>query len=273
MRNVFLEGILVLFLAISMFGCDRYQNQYSKVISDNETKSTKVDCFTFLGLPLACIQVDKYEKTVELIEIVYRFVDRFIIQKEIEYIKVKEIVREVFVVNNEKDVDINEIAMNVLGILNRDYPARVVAISDAELAEVVFAVSEDVIENAPSVVINTETHTVTIERPVLTPQTTVSIVRSPEVTQEPSVETPPPPPPPPPVEDKGEYIVYTHRVNGLIQSGVIHRDHAAIQDGEIFHIGQDGEISDEDTSEEYIKIETGLTYEEAEERSSEILTE
>ena len=34
--------------------------------------------------------------------------------------------------------------MKVLEILNRDYPAQVIAISDVELAEVAYAVSEDV---------------------------------------------------------------------------------------------------------------------------------
>ena len=184
--------VLLIFMAI---GCGRYQKQYNQVISSNETLATKVDCFTFLGLPLACVQIEKYEKTVEFIEIVERFVDRFIIQKEIEYIKVKEIVREVFVVNNEKEVDINEIAMKVLEILNRDYPTRVVAISDVELAEVAYAVSEDVIENAPSVVINTETHTVTIESRQPTSQKIVQ--GSPIVI--PSVELKP---------THGEYIVY-----------------------------------------------------------------
>ena len=176
----------LVFIAFALIlACGRYDKQYSKVISPNETLLVKVDCFTFLDLPFACLQVEKYEKTVELIEIVERFVNRFIIQKEIEYIEVKEIVREVFVVNSEKDVDINEIAMKVLEILNRDYPAQVIAISDVELAEVAYAVSEDVIENAPSVVINAETHTVTIESPPRTiPQNIAPIVKEPEVVGE-----------------------------------------------------------------------------------------
>ena len=253
-----MKKVLVFLFVLVALGCGRYGKQYSKVISPNETLSIKVNCFTFLDLPFACLQVEKYEKTVELIEIVERFVDRFIIQKEIEYIEVKEIVREVFIINNEKDVDINEIAMKVLEILNRDYPAQVIAISDVELAEVAYAVSEDVIENAPSVVINTETHTVTIESRQPTSQKIVQ--GSPIVI--PSVELKP---------THGEYIVYSHRVNGRIQSGVIHSDHAVIQDGKIFFTGSDGEVDDEDTSQEYIKVETGLTYEEAEERSSELL--
>jgi hypothetical protein len=258
MRNVFLEGILVLFLAISMFGCDRYQNQYSKVISDNETKSTKVDCFTFLGLPLACIQVDKYEKTVELIEIVERIVTQIVTQ--IEYVQIEKIVREVHAVYSEKEVDIDSIVTEVLGILMRDYPAITAPVSSQRLSEIVTNVTDDVVENAPSVVVNAETSTVTIESPPFVPQNTVPPVQHDESTDDEST-------------DDGEYIVYSHRVNGRIQSGVIHSDHAVIQDGKIFFTGSDGEVDDEDTSDEYIEIETGLTYDEAEERSSKILSE
>ena len=79
---------------------------------------------------------------------------------------------------------------------------------------------------------------------------------------------------PPPVENKdGGYIVYSHWVDGSIQSGVIHSDYAAIEDGKIFHTGQDGEIDAGDTSQDYVRIETGLTYEEASARAPEILTE
>ena len=90
----------------------------------------------------------------------------------------------------------------------------------------------------------------------------------------PPLQDNPTPVTPPPVENKdGGYIVYSHWVDGSIQSGVIHSDYAEIDAGKIFHTGQDGKIDAGDTSQEYIKIETGLTYEEASARAPEILTE
>ena len=80
------------------------------------------------------------------------------------------------------------------------------------------------------------------------------------------------PSPPPP---QGGYVVALHEINGHCQSSVIHSDYVSIdyQNKTITYTGQDGEVDPGDTVREYIKIETGYTYEQASERAPEILDE
>ena len=177
-----MKKYLVFIAFVLVLACGRYDKQYSKVISPNETLSTKVDCFTFAGLPLACIQIQNYEKTVEIVEIVERVVNQIVI--ETEYVEVETIVREVHAVYSEKDVDIGSIIVEVIGILTRDYPVIAAPVSSQRLSEIVTYVTKDVVENAPSVVINAETHTVTIEPPRTIPQNTAPIAQAPEVVGE-----------------------------------------------------------------------------------------
>ena len=77
-----MKKYLVFIAFVLVLACGRYDKQYSKVISPNETLLVKVGCFTFLDLPFACLQVEKYEKTVELIEIVERFVTASLFKKK-----------------------------------------------------------------------------------------------------------------------------------------------------------------------------------------------
>ena len=112
----------------------------------------------------------------------------------------------------------------------------------------------------PKPPVETEPEQPTPEPPVETP------VVEPEPVSEPPVYTPPPKP-------RGEYVVYSERVNGSMQSGVIHSDYVVIQNGTITFTGQDGEIDPGDTVREYVKVETGLTYAEASKRAPEILGE
>ena len=58
-----------------------------------------------------------------------------------------------------------------------------------------------------------------------------------------------------------------------MQSGVIHSDYVVIQDGTITFTGQDGEVDPSDTVRDYVRVETGLTYEQASKRAPEILSE
>ena len=95
-------------------------------------------------------------------------------------------------------------------------------------------------------------------------------VVEPEPVEEPPVYTPPPRP-------RGEYIVYTERVNGNLQSGVIHSDYVKIDRNTkmITFTGADGEVDgdDNESTKPYVKIETGLTYEQASKRAPQILIE
>ena len=74
---------------------------------------------------------------------------------------------------------------------------------------------------------------------------------------------------------RGAYVVWLGEVDGSCQSGVIHGDYVYIDTGNktLTFTGQDGEVDPGDTVREYIKVETGYTYEQASKRASEILKE
>ena len=92
---------------------------------------------------------------------------------------------------------------------------------------------------------------------------------------DPPVDPPVDPPDPPVDPPRGEYVVWLEEVNGNCQSGVIHSDYVFIdyENKTITFTGQDGEVDPGDTVREYIKVETGLTYEAASARAPEILRE
>ena len=71
----------------------------------------------------------------------------------------------------------------------------------------------------------------------------------------------------------GGYVVYSELVNGRMQSGVIHSDYVVIDGDTITFTSADGEVDEGDTVREYVKVETGLTYEQASKRAPEILSE
>lgn len=73
----------------------------------------------------------------------------------------------------------------------------------------------------------------------------------------------------------GVYIVWTQIVNGRKQSGVIHSDYVVIDQTAktITFTGADGEVDPSDSVKEFLKVETGYSYEQASKRAAEILSE
>ena len=84
-------GLLLLF-SISIFGCGRYDKQYSNIINENSTKLTTVQCQTLFGIPYLCLvqedtdtDVIEYIKVVEYItvkEFIEVIVEKTVIEKE-----------------------------------------------------------------------------------------------------------------------------------------------------------------------------------------------
>ena len=73
---------------------------------------------------------------------------------------------------------------------------------------------------------------------------------------------------------EGGYVVWTQVVNGWKQSGVICSRYVVINaDNTITFTGSDGEVDAGDTVREYVKVETGYSYEAASKRAPEILSE
>ena len=102
--------------------------------------------------------------------------------------------------------------------------------------------------------------------------------QQPNIAEKPTNPTPQTTPQPPvsnPTPQNGGYIVFSHLVDGRMQSGVIHSDYVVIQDGTITFTGSDGEVDGDDNEStlDYVKVETGYTYEQASDRAPEILSE
>lgn len=107
-----------------------------------------------------------------------------------------------------------------------------------------------------------------VNRPLVsTPPPTINV---PPPTPPPTPRTPPPPPP----QSTG-YVVWVEKGNQGCSSGIIHSDFVFINfdDNTITFTGSDGRVDPGDTVREYIKVETGYTYEQASERAPDILSE
>ena len=65
--------------------------------------------------------------------------------------------------------------------------------------------------------------------------------------------------------DDSEYVVFSHLVDGKLQSGLIHSDYVEVGNGTLTFT--------DDSVYEYVKVETGLTYEEGKDAVKAILSE
>ena len=241
-----MQKFLIILLSLMILGCGDIRKQYHTVISPEEMQRVKVYCTTFLGVPVACyLRVDT-QITITIKDIVIEVRDRIVVEEKIVEIEVEKIVTEIHTIFKEKQVDLETIVAEAVRRVKASVPTT--HLTDANVGEVVREVAASVIEDAPQVVEDTPYVDTPIENP--TPQNT------PRATPQ-----------------DGGYVVYSHLVNGRMQSGVIHSDYVVIQDGMITFTGQDGEIDPGDTSREYVEVETGLSYEQASKRAPEILTE
>ena len=254
----FLAFILLL---VMVAGCGEIRGQYHKVVSPDEIQTTRFYCTTVLNLPVLCYIYEKTKITIRIVDIVIEVVERVVIEEKRVEVPIETIVNEVYVVHRDKEVDLESIIVEVERRVRASIPH--ISLARVDVPVLVAEVSQAVLESTPY------TDTGEVEHRVSTPKRK----RIPTPIT-PPLQVNPTPVTPPPVENKdGGYIVYSHWVDGSKQSGVIHSDYAVIQDGKIFHTGQDGEIDAGDTSQDYVRIETGLTYEEASARAPEILTE
>ena len=203
----------------------------------------------------------KTEITIRIRDIVIEVRDRIVIKERRVEVPVGLIVNEVFVIHRDKKVDLEAIIAEVERRVKASIPVQ--NIVHVNLPILVAGVSQSVIQSTPYVETGEVEHRVSEpkRKRVSTPQVNPTPVENENVQ------------PVTPEIDDGGYVVYSEMVNGSMQSGVIHSDYVHIADGKITFTGQDGEVDAGDTVTEYVKIETGLTYEEASERAPEILTE
>ena len=137
-------------IAISFFiSCNRIDKTYHSVISDNETRDTRVLCYTALGIPFACLVSEETIKTVRLVEIVTEIVEITVI--ETKTVEVEKITKEIETVYVERQPDINEIVEKVIEVIKQDYPN--LDLSDTKLAEITSDVTETVINETPGIVV------------------------------------------------------------------------------------------------------------------------
>jgi hypothetical protein len=247
-------------LLVMVAGCGEIRGQYHKVVSPDEIETGWYYCTTILTIPVLCGVHVKTEITIRIVDIVIEVIERIVIEeriKEVEKIvEVEKIAREVYVIYREKEVDIPVIVAEVIRRVKQALPPAQIR-QDIDVPTVVAEVSQTVIESTPYVETGeVETHVSTPKRKrVSTPVTPPAVVL-------------------PTTPERGEYVVYSYKTNtGEIRSGVVHGDYVKIEGNMIIHTGADGEVDDDDTSQEYVKVETGLTYEQASARAPEILTE
>ena len=148
---MFLRLFCALSLSVLIISCGRYDKQYSKIVSDNEFKSTRVQCYTVFNLPFFCLITEEYERTFKVIEIVEKIVE-IVVEREVEIEKVirvhtQTIAREVYEVFRDKEVDIETIVSTVIEKVYDKLPRAVVI--PVAVHEVASQVVSEVIESTP----------------------------------------------------------------------------------------------------------------------------
>ena len=111
--------IICIFFIIGSFfviGCDRYDTNYTSIISQDEVSTITVSCYKFLGVPSMCVVTDETTTTIRVETVVTNIVDR-IVKKEV----VTEVLVEKIVIRVEKryietgqKVDIEQIVKYIL---------------------------------------------------------------------------------------------------------------------------------------------------------------
>ena len=228
-----MKHLAILLLLITLCGCGEIRGQYHKVVSPDEVVTGTFYCTTFLKIPVLCGVYAQTEKTIRIVDIVYEVVER-IVEIEVE-IEVEKIVTEVYTVYRDKDVDLEVIIAEVIRRVKRALPPAQIR-QDVDVPSVVSEVSHAVIENTPYVE----------SGEVLTPPAVISEPATPEI-------------------DDSEYVVFSHLVDGKLQSGLIHSDYVEVGNGTLTFT--DGSVY------EYVEVETELTYEEGKDAVKEILSE
>ena len=270
----FLAFILLL---VMVAGCGEMRGQYHKVVSPDEVETGWYYCTTILNIPVICGVSVKTEITIRIRDIVIEVRNRIVIEERIKEVKkiveVEKIVREVFVIHRHKKVDIPMITAEVIRLVKQALPPAQIR-QDIDVPTLVAEVSRAVLESTPY------TETGEVEHRVSKPKPTLQVNPTPvtpPLQVNPTPVTPPlkvNPTPVTPLIPEGEYVVYSYKNDdGSLRSGVVHSDYVKIEGNIIIHVGQDGQVDDDDTSLQYVKVETGLTYDEASERAPEILTE
>ena len=228
-------------------------------LSPDEIQTTRFYCTTILTIPVLCgIYFARTEITIRITDIVIEVRDRIVIEERRVEVPVDLIVNQVFIVHRDKEVDFEAIIVEVERRVRASIPH--ISLARVEVPVLIAEVSKAVLDGTPY------TETGQVEHRVSKPKRRIPTPVTPPLQDNPTPVTPPP--------ERGEYVVYSY-INdaGSMRSGVVHGDYVKIEGNMIIHTGDDGEVDDGDTSQDYIKVETGLTYEEASARAPEILTE
>ena len=197
----------------------------TRTISQNRNTGRNTDehrfyCTTILTIPVFCGIYARTEITIRIRDIVIEVVRRIVEVERIVEVPIETIVNEVFIVHRDKEVDFESIILEVERRVRASIPH--ISLARVDVPVLIAEVSKAVLDGTPY------TETGQVEHRVSKPKRRIPTPVTPPLQDNPTPVTPPP------VENKdGGYIVYSHRVNGGIQSGVIHSDYAAIEDGKI----------------------------------------
>ena len=223
-------------LSMLIISCGRYDKQYSKIVSDNEFKSTRVQCYTVFNLPFFCLITEEYERTFKVIEIVEKIVE-IVVEREVEIEKVirvhtQTIAREVYEVFRDKEVDIETIVSVVIQRVYASPPASKIIPPHISVKSIAEEVVSGVVDSTPYTETNVVVHKGRTSIDTSIPDPDNFIQEPGDLPFEPN---------------DPEYVAYIgKRENGDIDYGIIHKDFLIEKDNKIYFTGGDGELQDRD---------------------------
>ena len=148
----------LIFIAFALvLACGRYDDQYSKIINENSTMTTTVQCQTLFGVPYLClfqedtdtdvieyVEVIEYVTVTEFVEVI---VEKIVIETQIEYVPYEVIVEKFVdkIVYTNATYSLPAAVVDVVAVVKEVVPPQHIANVPTQ------SVVTSVIENIPEI--------------------------------------------------------------------------------------------------------------------------
>ena len=142
-----MKYFMILLLLLTLCGCGETRGQVYKIVSPDEMQTMQFYCTTVLKVPVLCGIRVHTEKTIRIEEIVIEVRNRIVEIEKIVEVPVDKIVKEVYTIYRDKDVDLEAIISEVIRRVEDSVAAD--DLMEVDFPILVEEVSQAVIESTP----------------------------------------------------------------------------------------------------------------------------
>ena len=134
-----LKLMCVLIIIVTCIGCGKYENQFTKVVSSEESVVIHVFCATLIGIPVFCTVDENRTIYVHVETVVTEIVE--IIEKEVI---IEKIVTEIETIYISTEVDIAEVVIEIVAKVKEIVPED--ELIDVPLIDIVEEVTREFVD-------------------------------------------------------------------------------------------------------------------------------